>query len=283
MAGASLVLVQLAQRLASSPIQLRVLWRLEWPGPLSVKREPGKKVIDILLCSSHQFAHGVTPSRQFRSALRVHPSLAGRRPEGLNDGLDDGLALLTLGRASYAQLNYTRKRDDDPGLFALSPHTVESKSGAPVPDLTLQPTNKWIRVQFWTIFLVLCVCVGLYVNKFQSRVTPWVLIVPALPFFFPVRGLVRRHFTRVTLAGGKLRYESGVFSKTTRTIPISKVQDVRAEQTFTQRLFGIGDVMVETAGEAGALGIANIDNPQRVVEAILDAEGPAAKQKQEPA
>jgi len=152
-----------------------------------------------------------------------------------------------------------------------------------VPDLTLQPTNKWIRVQFWTIFLVLCVCVGLYVNKFQSRVTPWVLIVPALPFFFPVRGLVRRHFTRVTLAGGKLRYESGVFSKTTRTIPISKVQDVRAEQTFTQRLFGIGDVMVETAGEAGALGIANIDNPQRVVEAILDAEGPAAKQKQEPA
>ena len=152
-----------------------------------------------------------------------------------------------------------------------------------MPDLTLQPTNKWIRVQFWTIFLVLCVCVGLYVNKFQSRVTPWVLIVPALPFFFPVRGLVRRHFTRVTLAGGKLRYESGVFSKTTRTIPISKVQDVRAEQTFTQRLFGIGDVMVETAGEAGALGIANIDNPQRVVEAILDAEGPAAKQKQEPA
>ncbi|HXN47661.1 MAG TPA: PH domain-containing protein [Bryobacteraceae bacterium] len=152
-----------------------------------------------------------------------------------------------------------------------------------MPDLTLQPTNKWIRTQYWISVLVLCVCIGLYVNKFENRVSPWVLIVPALPLFFPVRGQLRRHFTKVTLAGGKLRYESGVFSKTTRTIPVSKIQDVRAEQSFMQRLVGIGDVTVETAGETGALEIANIDSPQRVVEAILDAQGPAAKQKQEPA
>jgi len=152
-----------------------------------------------------------------------------------------------------------------------------------VPDLTLQPTNKWIRIQYWTVLLVLCVCVGVYVNRFENRVSPWVLIVPALPLFFPVRGQLRRHFTKVTLAGGKLRYESGAFSKTTRTIPVSKIQDVRAEQTFAQRIVGIGDVTIETAGEAGVLEIANIDHPQRVVEAILDAQGPAAKQKQDPA
>ena len=152
-----------------------------------------------------------------------------------------------------------------------------------MPDLTLQPTNKWIRIQYWTVLLVLCVCVGVYVNRFENRVSPWVLIVPALPLFFPVRGQLRRHFTKVTLAGGKLRYESGAFSKTTRTIPVSKIQDVRAEQTFAQRIVGIGDVTIETAGEAGVLEIANIDAPQRVVEAILNAQGPAAKQKQEPA
>ena len=154
-----------------------------------------------------------------------------------------------------------------------------------MPDLTLQPTNKWIRVQYWTVFLVLCVCIGLYVNKFADKPSPWewLLALPALLFFFPVRGQVRRHFTKVTLAGDKLRYESGVFSKTTRTIPVSKIQDVRAEQTFAQRLVGVGDVTVETAGEAGALEIANVDAPQRVVEAILDAQGPAAKQKGGPA
>jgi putative membrane protein len=151
-----------------------------------------------------------------------------------------------------------------------------------VPDLIIQPTNKWIRIQFWTVFLVLCICVGLYVNKFADRISPWVLVVPALPFFFPLRGQLRRRFTKATLAGDKLRYESGVFSKTTRTIPVSKIQDVRAEQTLGQRLAGVGDVTVETAGEAGALELRNIDAPQAVVEAILNAQGPAAKQKGEP-
>lgn len=152
-----------------------------------------------------------------------------------------------------------------------------------MPDLTVQPTKKWIRIQYWTVFLVLCVCVGLYVNKFADKASPWVLVVPALLFLFPLRAQLRRHFTKGALAAGKLRYESGVFSKTTRTIPVSKIQDVRADQTLLQRLLGVGDVTVETAGEAGALAIRNIDDPQGVVEAILDAQGPAAKQKGEPA
>jgi len=151
-----------------------------------------------------------------------------------------------------------------------------------VPDLTIQPTKKWIRIEYWTVFLALCLCVGLYVNKFADKASPWVLAVPALLFFFPLRAQLRRHFTKAALAGDKLRYESGVFSKTTRTIPVSKIQDVRADQTLGQRLIGVGDVTVETAGEAGALALRNIDDPQSVVEALLDAQGPAAKQRGEP-
>jgi uncharacterized membrane protein YdbT with pleckstrin-like domain len=121
--------------------------------------------------------------------------------------------------------------------------------------------------------------VGLYVNKFADKPSPWawLLALPALLFFFPLRGQLRRHFTKATLAGDKLRYESGVFSKTTRTIPVSKIQDVRADQTLGQRLLGVGDVTVEDAGKAGALAIRNIDDPQDIVEAILNAQGPAAK------
>lgn len=148
-----------------------------------------------------------------------------------------------------------------------------------MPDLTIQPTKKWIRLQYWIAFVVFCVAVGFYVNKFINRVPPWVLIVPALLFLLPLRGQLRQRFTKLTLSGDKLRYESGVFSKTMRTIPVSKIQDVRADQTFAQRLAGIGNLTIETAGEAGELTMANIDDPQRAVEAIIDAEGPASKQK----
>ena len=71
-----------------------------------------------------------------------------------------------------------------------------------------------------------------------------------LLFLVPLRSHLRQHFTKMTLAGDKLRYESGVLSKTTRTIPVSKIQDVRARQSFGQRLIGVGDLTVETAGEA---------------------------------
>jgi len=153
-----------------------------------------------------------------------------------------------------------------------------------MPDLTIQPTKKWIRIEYWTVFLVLCVCIGLYVNKFEDKPSPWVwlLALPALLLFFPLRAQLRRHLTKATLAGDKLRYQSGVFSKTTRTIPVSKIQDVRADQTLGQRLLGVGDVTVETAGEAGALVIRNIDDPQGVVETILNAQGPSAKRQGEP-
>jgi membrane protein YdbS with pleckstrin-like domain len=166
---------------------------------------------------------------------------------------------------------------------ALSSPRCRIRVGAPVPDLIIQPTQKSIRFQYWTIFVVLCVCVGLYVNKFSDKVSPWVLVVPALLFVFPLRAHLRRHFTKMTLAGDKLRYESGVFSKTTRTVPVSKIQDVRADQTLVQRLMGIGNVTVENAGETGRLAILGIDDPQAVVEAILDAQGPAAKRKGESA
>lgn len=150
-----------------------------------------------------------------------------------------------------------------------------------MPDITIQPTRKWIRFQYWTIFIVLCVCVGLYVNMWSDKAPAWVLIAPALLFLVPLRSHLRQHFTKMTLAGDKLRYESGVLSKTTRTIPVSKIQDVRARQSFGQRLIGVGDLTVETAGEAGILTIPNIDDPQAAVEAIIDAEGPAAKPRGE--
>ncbi len=153
-----------------------------------------------------------------------------------------------------------------------------------MPDFTIRPTQKWIRIQYWTVFLVCCLCVGLYVNRFADKPSPWVwlLAVPALFFFFPLRGQLRRHFTKVALAGDKLRYESGLFSKTTHTIPVSKIRDVHAHQTLGQRLLGIGNVTVETAGEASALAIANVDDPQGLMEAILSAQGATPKAKGEP-
>ena len=56
-----------------------------------------------------------------------------------------------------------------------------------------------------------------------------------------------------------------------RNISLPKVQDVRVEQSAGQRIFGIGNVSIETAGEASRLTMRNIDRPQTVADEVLAA------------
>jgi uncharacterized membrane protein YdbT with pleckstrin-like domain len=89
--------------------------------------------------------------------------------------------------------------------------------------------------------------------------------------FLPVLWLaVRRQFTTVTITGERLRYEVGMFTKSTRTIQLPKVQDVRVDQRLSQRIFHVGNISIETAGEASRLTIPDVDNPQSLADTILD-------------
>jgi uncharacterized membrane protein YdbT with pleckstrin-like domain len=48
------------------------------------------------------------------------------------------------------------------------------------------------------------------------------------------------------------------------------VQDVRVDQKMLQRLFDIGDISIETAGEASRLTLHNIDKPQTLADEIMN-------------
>jgi uncharacterized membrane protein YdbT with pleckstrin-like domain len=84
-------------------------------------------------------------------------------------------------------------------------------------------------------------------------------------------GAAAQRFTKATIAGDKLRYEVGALAKTTRNISLPKVQDARVDQSVMQRMFGVGDLAIETAGEASRLTIRNVDQPQQVADEILAA------------
>jgi uncharacterized membrane protein YdbT with pleckstrin-like domain len=87
---------------------------------------------------------------------------------------------------------------------------------------------------------------------------------------WPLPGAVRRQFTKTTIVGDRLHYETGMFAKTTRTIQLSKLQDLRVDQTFVQRLCGVGNLSIETAGAASWEAIRDVDNPQGVADEILN-------------
>jgi len=76
----------------------------------------------------------------------------------------------------------------------------------------------------------------------------------------------------------RLLYETGIAAKTTRTIQLSKLQDVRVTQRVAQRVFNVGDLSIETAGEASRLTLKRVDDPHKLAEEILNRAqaGPSA-------
>ncbi len=139
-------------------------------------------------------------------------------------------------------------------------------------EAVIRPSMKLIRAGYTAVFVVLFVCVLVYANSSASQTTPaWVAFLPALLFLWPLKYHLRNRFTQMVLSGDRLRYETGVLSRSKRNIQLSKVQDVRVEQNLAQRLLGIGNISVETAGETSLLTLRNVDNPDQVTEAILAA------------
>jgi uncharacterized membrane protein YdbT with pleckstrin-like domain len=136
-------------------------------------------------------------------------------------------------------------------------------------DFVVHPTKKWLRLQYTSVFIVVCVAVFLYVNYFPEK-PAWLLVFPGLLFLWPMLGSIRLRFTKVVVTGDKLRYESGILSKCTRTIQIPKIQNVMVNQGLLQRLHGIGDISIETSGETSRLTVQNIDDPQELADWLID-------------
>ena len=146
-------------------------------------------------------------------------------------------------------------------------------------DLTIRPTAKFIIARFVATGIIFLALEILYFTSWQDNENMHLLPFIAPVIFIPAfTRLIRRQLTTMTLAGDRLRYQTGFLAKTTRTVQITKLQDVRVDQRPMQRMFGVGDISIETAGETSRLTIPDVDRPQAVADEILTRSqaGPAA-------
>jgi membrane protein YdbS with pleckstrin-like domain len=97
---------------------------------------------------------------------------------------------------------------------------------------------------------------------------PAILLIVLLP---PVRMHLRRRLITLRLHDDHLTLETGFLSRTRRTVDMAKIQDVTVRQTLGQRLLGVGDLMLESAGESGRMAVANLDSPRDIADVILES------------
>jgi membrane protein YdbS with pleckstrin-like domain len=81
---------------------------------------------------------------------------------------------------------------------------------------------------------------------------------------------LRRNMVRYTLTDSKLEIDTGLVARTTRNIPLSKIQDVTVSASIPQRMLGFGDLIVDNASEVGGtIVLHNISNPRHFADLLL--------------
>ena len=101
-------------------------------------------------------------------------------------------------------------------------------------------------------------------------------VVIGISIFYIILIHIISRFTTITLGNGSLIYSSGVLSKREFVLTYSKISESGFVQTFTQRLFGVGTLTIDTPG--GVENVVNVhDMKASDAKVILSAVDPNYK------
>ena len=101
---------------------------------------------------------------------------------------------------------------------------------------------------------------------------PWYISLPiALSLLLiPAYYHLKRNMLRYTLTDSKIEIDYGLIARTTRNIPLGKIQDVTVSASIPQRILGFGDVVIDNASEIGGTTVLhNINTPRHYADLIL--------------
>jgi uncharacterized membrane protein YdbT with pleckstrin-like domain len=155
-----------------------------------------------------------------------------------------------------------------PGFESLNAHHLTDMAISPTQEIVVHPTLKFVHAAYGAA--VVLIIAGFVLQRTFWDTAPWwsPLVLCILLLWVATRHM-KRLAMKLTVSQDKLRFETGILAKSTRTIQLSKIQDVRVDQSLKQRMVGVGTLSIETAGEASRLVIHDIDQPQGLADEIM--------------
>lgn len=173
----------------------------------------------------------------------------------------------------------------DCGTTSADPEStrIAARSNLPLARSQVDESGDIERIIFTARPTMLFVKIG-YVAAALSAILVTVLLailLPSISFFYwlpialallliPAYYHFKRNMVRYTLTDSKIEIEQGLIAKTTRSIPLHKVQDVTVSMSIPQRVLGFGNLVIENASEVGGVTVLrNIDDPRRHADILL--------------
>lgn len=146
--------------------------------------------------------------------------------------------------------------------------TINAENDLERVIFTVKPTLLFIKLGYVLavigavvlVFLLAMISIPAYIS------IPLALALLLIPTYY----LIRRNLIRYTLTDSKLEIDTGLIARTTRNIPLSKIQDVTVSASIPQRVMRFGNVIVDNASElGGSTVLENISNPRHYADLLL--------------
>jgi len=182
-----------------------------------------------------------------------------------------------------AQLNPTSRFCDQCGASRDAEETRIARPNASVPAaydhdddvehviFTVRPTLLFIKLGYAAAVLgAVLLTVLLAMISFVN--IPWYFSLPiALGLLLiPAYYHLKRNMVRYTLTDSKVEIDYGLIARTTRNIPLAKIQDVTVSASIPQRILRLGDLVVDNASEVGGTTVIhNINDPRHYADLLL--------------
>jgi membrane protein YdbS with pleckstrin-like domain len=155
--------------------------------------------------------------------------------------------------------------DPDEDLDAATPR--DPKQGREQVVFSINPASYPVTTGYLvSSFFAVVLTAGLAyfnVNLLFVLLTAVVTFIPAI-----VRHIQHIH-TVFTLTTFKLEVSTGLLSKKTQNIPLRHIQDVSVRESLSERLLGIGDIIVDAPAMESNTTLSNVREPRRYADLIL--------------
>lgn len=133
----------------------------------------------------------------------------------------------------------------------------------------------------WGLMLFALLFAHMFSDGFVAdllRVVLFVFLATWVPW--AVWHFVQWWFIRCTVSNYRVVWRRGVLSRTGVEIPLDRVSNVNFHQSIVERMFGAGDLIIESSGQDGQSRFSDIRHPDEVQlvihRQIVDSKAPLA-------
>ena len=127
----------------------------------------------------------------------------------------------------------------------------------------------WSGILREGLIVLVGIALAIVLRIFFEELSYWVYVaLAAVVVLLITRGLVRWMTTLHVITNERLIYRAGFIAKSGTEIPLEVIQNVAFNQTIIERIFGTGDLMIESAGTHGQTRYRDIPNPEGVQSLI---------------